>query len=146
MANTRSPYFFVIIGIIAICGIISALGAMYYIQEITPPKIVDVKAKFSGTEGDLIVVHYQMDKPARKVMSPEDTYIIVDGTNKTLGPLVVPKIGVLLTQTVGKNMGWFVADNGNFNVVNGTKITIVLNGQRFENFTMIYDPNNLGIA
>ena len=138
MKKIKSPLIFVVIGIVVILAIVSAFGVSYYLNEVVPPKVINATAKFSGESGEMIIVQWFTDKPVKTVLSANEAYIKIEGTNKTLGSMNVEWMGNLLSKNVGKTTGFFVADNGNFDIVNGTKVTIVLGDQKFENYTMIY--------
>ena len=139
MVNIKSPLIFVVIGIVVILAIISVFGVSYYLNEVVPPKVVNATAKFSGEKGEMIIVQWFTDKPVKKALSANEAYLAIEGTNKTLGSMNVEWMGNLLSKNAGKTTGFFVADNGDFEIVNVTKVTIVLGDQKFENYTMIYN-------
>jgi len=108
----------------------AALAVYVYNQrqmvQASPATVIWVSAKLGGNNGTLISVEYQTDRNMDVNLNSNQTYLIVEESGKRLDVQWASYIGPLISQSVGKTSGWFVIDNAEMNVKNGTRVTIVI--------------------
>jgi hypothetical protein len=130
----RNTKIFLLLLVVAIV----AIGALAYTVDLMiPPKVVKVVATFGGSDETLIVVEYWTDKPLRENILSDKAYLIVQDTGEFLHVKGVPKIGPMISQSVGKTTGWFVIDNEFNQASSTTPITVVIGEYRQANFTIL---------
>ena len=132
----------IIISIFLVFALVAGIaGAYSIVKMLEVPKITNVTAQFSGENGSIILVRWETDIPVKKELSDEELYILIQGTDKKLPVMVVPKIGVLSSRNLGKTTGFFVADNGLRSATEDSLVTIVLGDHRVENYRIL--PTNV---
>ncbi len=97
-----------------------------------PLRLEYVTAKLAG-EGGLIIVRYRYNKPSRSMRT--NNWILDTASGKQLNVQVVPLIGPLNSYSLSRRPameGYFVVDNGERTIKEGSKITVVVGEQRKE--------------
>jgi hypothetical protein len=84
-----------------------------------------------------VVVEFQTDKPMKTDYNSDQVYMIVEESNRTLPVKWVPKIGLLISKSTGKDIGWFIVDNTDNVVKNGTMVTIVIGDFKSEHYPVL---------
>jgi len=106
----------------------------------SPAKIVSVSAKLGGDNGSMITVQYQTDKNMSRNYESNGTYLVVQGSGKKLGVQWTEYFGPLVSESKGRMTGWFIIDNSERDVRNGTMITIVIGNFTKENYAVTDHP------
>jgi hypothetical protein len=109
-----------------IITLVAIVALAYLIYDSTPEKVISASARLSGGGGSLVVVEFQTDKPMKTDYNSDQVYMIIEESNRTLPIKWVPKIGLLISKSTGKDIGWFIVDNLDDEVKNGTLVTIVI--------------------
>jgi hypothetical protein len=106
----------------------------------SPAKIVSVSAKLGGDSGSMITVQYQTDKNMSRNYESNETYLVLQDSGKKLGVQWTEYFGPLASQSKGKMTGWFIIDNSERDVRNGTMVTIVIGSFTKENYAVTDQP------
>ncbi|MDD1676226.1 MAG: hypothetical protein LUQ40_00650 [Methanomicrobiales archaeon] len=122
--------------IIVLVALIAVVAGAFFVYDSIPPSIVSATARVSGGDGALVVVEYKTDKPMKTDFTANDLHLIVDESGNKLWVRMIPKIGMLISKSTGKDVGWFIIDNGDLLVKNGTNVTIVIGSYRLPNYTV----------
>jgi hypothetical protein len=120
-----------------IIALVAIAALAFFIYDSTPEKVLSASARLSGGGGSLVVVEFQTDKPMKTDYNSDQVYMIVEESNRTLPVKWVPKIGLLISKSTGKDIGWFIVDNTDNVVKNGTKVTIVIGDFKSEHYPVL---------
>ncbi|MDD1719845.1 MAG: hypothetical protein LUQ25_07285 [Methanoregulaceae archaeon] len=129
--------YLIVIAVLAVVVLAAAAGSLILLDQMSPPKIIRINAQLSGDNGTMIVMTYYTDKPIREQITNDHFYIEIPETGKRLGVRMVPKIGMLASQSVGRTMGWGVIDNGLLEATEYNPVTVVVGDMRIENYMLI---------
>jgi hypothetical protein len=105
--------------------------------EDAPVTIVSVSAVLGGDNGSMITVQYKTDRNMTRDFGSNEAYLIVQSSGKRLDVQWVTYIGPLASKSAGKTSGWFVIDNAEREVRNGTLVTIVIGDSRMEDYPVV---------
>jgi hypothetical protein len=120
-----------------IIALVAIAALAFFIYDSTPEKVLSASARLSGGGGSLVVVEFQTDKPMKTDYNSDQVYMIVEESNRTLPVKWVPKIGLLISKSTGKDIGWFIVDNTDNVVKNGTMVTIVIGDFKSEHYPVL---------
>jgi hypothetical protein len=134
--KTIIPIFF--ISIVAIAALAFYVHVQDQVAQASPATVVSVSAKLAGDNGTMISVEYQTDRNMTANLDANRTYLIDESSGKRLGVQWVSYIGPLISQSVGKASGWFVIDNAELSVINGTQVTIVIGNFTKEHYEVTW--------
>jgi hypothetical protein len=123
---------FIIIALVVIAAVVAAIA--FFIYDSTPEKIISASARLGGGDGSLVVVEFQTDKAMKTDYNADQAYMIVEASNRTLPIKWIPKIGLLISKSTGKELGWFIVDNLDNEVKNGTMVSIVIGDYKKEHY------------
>lgn len=127
-----------LVSITLVSTIIFYLYRQNQVARASSPKVISVSAKLAGDNGSLISVEYQTDDEMSVNFETNQTYLIVQSSGKRLSVQWASYIGPLISQSVGKTYGWFVIDNSELDVTNGTQVTIIIGDFTKENYEVTW--------
>jgi hypothetical protein len=101
-------------------------------------KVISVTAKLGGDNGSMISVGYQTDKIMDINFDASQAYLIVESSERRLNVQYATYIGPLISKSLGQTSGWFVIDNSDMSVTNGTYVTIAIGDFRQNNYQVTW--------
>jgi hypothetical protein len=105
-----------------------------------PLQLDDVYANLIGES--LVLIRYHYNRPPGKKFGRAVPYIIDEATGRPLHVQVLPLLGAVYMHPMGRMScqasqdGYFLADNGEFLVKAGSKVTVVIGELKKEGVTI----------
>jgi hypothetical protein len=127
-----------VIAVVAVLGVNNAFSGQNAPQAYSgPTEILMVKAKLTGGYGSEIMVEFTTKNPLPEDLTTNQTYMVHESSNTTLGVQWVPRVGYVESKSKGYTNGWFMIHNLDNVAQAGDLMTIVIHDVKIEHYVLL---------